>query len=89
MSDGGTPVRTDTTVVSVPVTRNLAKPIFDPMTYSLRGLETLPLGTVVATVSAQDRDQRVSAHDGTASVHLRILIQGGSAHDGTALDISI
>lgn len=59
VSDGGTPPKTDTTVVGVTVTRNLKKPVFDPVSYSFRGLETLNLGSVVATVSARDEDLRV------------------------------
>ena len=60
VSDGGTPPRTDITVVSVKVNRNLEKPVFDPVSYSLRTQETLPLGSVVATVSAKDADRRVN-----------------------------
>ena len=58
--DGGSPPRTDTTVVQVDVDRNLNKPQFDPQTYAARVLETLPLGSVVATVVAKDSDLRVS-----------------------------
>ncbi len=58
-TDGGTPQRTDSTVVEVRVDRNVNKPVFDPQTYTARVLETLPLGSVVATVTARDADLRV------------------------------
>ena len=59
-SDGGTPSRTDTTVASVSVNRNLNKPRFEPSQYQTRILETLTIGEIVTTVSAKDNDRRVS-----------------------------
>lgn len=58
-SDGGTPPRTDTTVVSVTVNRNLQKPRFDPQNYPVKVLETIPIGELLTTVSARDNDRRV------------------------------
>ena len=60
-SDGGSPPRIDTTVVSVTVTRNLQKPRFDPQNYPVRVLQTFPIGQVLTTVSAKDNDRRVSS----------------------------
>ena len=57
--DGGTPPRTDTTVVNVKVTRNLNKPSFDPPNYEQTIKETLELGETIATVVARDADRRV------------------------------
>ena len=60
--DGGTPPRTDTTVATVNVNRNLNKPRFEPSRYQATILETTTIGEVVATVSADDQDRRVLFH---------------------------
>lgn len=67
-SDGGTPPRTDTTVVTVNVQRNLIKPEFDPREYTASILETQPLGVPFAQVRGRDRDQRVSSKISTVSL---------------------
>ena len=64
-SDGGTPPRTDTTIVTVPVIRNLEKPVFDPVQYEVECLpETFAVGETLATVTATDEDRRVCANAG-------------------------
>ena len=57
--DGGTPPRSDITVVDVTVIRNLARPRFDPTAYTTRIIETLPLGEPIIAVRATDDDARV------------------------------
>ena len=58
-SDGGTPPRTDTTVVLVNVQRNLRKPEFDPREYTAQIMETQSVGVPFVQVRGRDRDQKV------------------------------
>ena len=58
VSDGGTPPRTDVTVVTVSVQRNLQAPVFQPNSYEAAILETQNVGVPFVTVSAKDEDQR-------------------------------
>ena len=58
-SDGGTPARTDTTVVSISVERNLNTPSMSSQEYTASLLETQPLGEVFTQVQASDADQKV------------------------------
>ncbi len=57
-SDGGTPPKTDTAVVTVNVQRNLKLPNFSPNSYEARILETQDLGVPFVQVKAKDDDQK-------------------------------
>lgn len=63
VSDGGSPPRSETRVVTVGVERNLNEPVFEPTSYAVKILETWDLGETVATVTARDSDIWVSVYD--------------------------
>ena len=46
-------------VVQVTIVRNLNKPVVDQQGGMQRVLETIPMGTVLATVTSHDADRRV------------------------------
>jgi len=58
-SDGGTPSKSTSAVVQVTVLRNLQSPVVALQTTPLRVPETIPLGSVLTTVTATDGDRRV------------------------------
>ena len=58
--DGGTPERTDVTLVRVDVARNLQAPVFEPEAYEVTVMETVNLGDSIAKVRATDADRLVN-----------------------------
>ena len=58
--DGGTPPRSDVTLVQVHVLRNMRAPAFEPVNYDSVIKETVVLGETIASVKAADADRRVS-----------------------------
>ena len=70
-TDGGTPPRTDTTVVTVDVQRNLKAPVFSPSNYPTKLLETQPVGVPFVQVKAKDEDQKVSVVEVKLPVFMR------------------
>lgn len=55
-ADNGYPAKTDLSVITVFVNRNLNAPVFIPTTYNITILDNRNLGDVVATVTATDSD---------------------------------
>ena len=58
-SDGGQPPKSNVTVVSVEIVRNIQAPRFELSRYTVEVLETLEVGETIGTVEATDSDLRV------------------------------
>ena len=58
--DGGTPERSDVTLVKINVERNLEAPKFEPEEYDVTVMETVALGDSIIKVRATDGDRLVS-----------------------------
>ncbi|WAQ96421.1 FAT4-like protein [Mya arenaria] len=58
--DGGSPARSDTTVVVVYVTRNLSPPVFSPLQYTQTIADTCDIGGPILFLTATDSDFCVS-----------------------------
>ena len=56
MNDGGTPVRSDTSVLTITIRRNLNSPFFNPTSYPLEINEDQQLGVSIGQVFATDAD---------------------------------
>ena len=59
-SDGGNPPKSASAVVEIEVLYNFNEPQFLATTYNATVLETIPLGTSILQVQAQDADITVS-----------------------------
>lgn len=58
--DNGAPTpRSNTTLLTVTILRNLANPVFNPTIYNVAILDTTLLGIIITRVNATDSDTRV------------------------------
>ena len=71
VTDGGTPSRSDTSVLTVTVRRNLNSPVFNPATYTVEINEDQQLGVSIGQVFATDAD---SPKVGNSSSHLSSVV---------------